>query len=39
VLEAGGQKPAAEMVKEFLGRPFGFAAYQEWLDEGANRGR
>ncbi|MGZ3427294.1 MAG: M3 family metallopeptidase [Polyangia bacterium] len=37
VLEAGGQKPAAEMVKEFLGRPFGFAAYQEWLDEGARK--
>ncbi|HEX9101078.1 MAG TPA: M3 family metallopeptidase, partial [Polyangia bacterium] len=37
VLEAGGQKPAAELVRDFLGRPFAFDAYQKWLDEGARR--
>jgi thimet oligopeptidase len=35
ILEEGGQKPAAEMVRDFLGRPFSFDAYQKWLDEGA----
>lgn len=35
VLEGGGKMPAAEMVQDFLGRPFSFAAYQKWLDEGA----
>ena len=35
ILEDSGEKPAAEMVKEFLGRPFAFDAYQKWLDEGA----
>ncbi len=34
VLEAGGTRPAAEMVREFLGRPFSFKAYEEWLDHG-----
>jgi len=33
ILEDSGEKPAAEMVKEFLGRPFAFDAYQKWLDE------
>jgi len=37
VLEAGGRKPAAEMVQDFLGRPFAFDAYQRWIDEGAKR--
>jgi thimet oligopeptidase len=35
VLAPGGSRPAAEIVREFLGRPFDFAAYQAWLDEGA----
>ena len=35
VLEAGGRKPAAAMVQDFLGRPFAFDAYQKWLNEGA----
>ena len=35
VLEAGGSKPAAELVQDFLGRPYDFAAYQQWLDGGA----
>jgi thimet oligopeptidase len=32
VLEAGGTRPAAEMVRDFLGRPFSFKAYEAWLD-------
>jgi thimet oligopeptidase len=32
VLEAGGTKPAAELVKDFLGRPHAFDAYEAWLD-------
>ena len=34
VLEPGGSKPAAELVKDFLGREAGFEAYQRWLDAG-----
>ncbi|HEX9104784.1 MAG TPA: M3 family metallopeptidase, partial [Polyangia bacterium] len=34
ILEAGGSKPAAELVEDFLGRPYDFAAYQQWLDAG-----
>jgi thimet oligopeptidase len=34
ILEAGGSKPAAELVSDFLGRPYDFAAYQQWLDAG-----
>ncbi|MFE8603077.1 hypothetical protein [Archangium violaceum] len=33
VLEPGGSKPAAEMVKEFLGRPYGFEAYRAYIDQ------
>ncbi|MCY1082500.1 Zn-dependent oligopeptidase [Archangium sp. miwbw1] len=32
VLEPGGSKPAAELVKDFLGRPYGFEAYRSYLD-------
>jgi thimet oligopeptidase len=32
VLEAGGSKPAADLVKDFLGRPYGFKAYEAWLN-------
>jgi thimet oligopeptidase len=32
VLEPGGSKPAAELVKDFLGRPYGFEAYRAYLD-------
>ena len=35
VLEAGGSKPAAEIVRDFLGRDFEFEAYREWLEQGA----
>jgi thimet oligopeptidase len=32
VLEQGGSKPAAELVKDFLGRPYAFKAYETWLN-------
>ena len=32
VLAPGGSKPAAKLIQDFLGRPFGFEAYQRWLD-------
>jgi thimet oligopeptidase len=32
VLAPGGSKPAAALVKDFLGRDFGFDAYERWLN-------
>ncbi|MCE9628122.1 MAG: peptidase M3, partial [Candidatus Eisenbacteria bacterium] len=32
VLAAGGSKPAATMVKDFLGRVFNELAWKKWLD-------
>ena len=32
VLAPGGSAPADRLVQDFLGRPFGFEAYQEWID-------
>ncbi|MCP3140109.1 Zn-dependent oligopeptidase [Pyxidicoccus sp. QH1ED-7-1] len=32
VLEPGGSKPAADLVKDFLGREYGFDAYKAYLD-------
>ena len=32
VLEPGGSKPAAALVTDFLGRPYGFKAYKDWLN-------
>jgi thimet oligopeptidase len=32
VLAPGGSKPAAELVRDFLGRPFEFTPWQEWLN-------
>jgi thimet oligopeptidase len=32
ILEPGGSKPAAAMVKEFLGREASFDAFAEWLE-------
>jgi thimet oligopeptidase len=32
VLEPGGAKPAAELVRDFLGRPYGFGSYEAWLN-------
>ena len=34
VLEAGGSRPATELVKDFLGRDFAFDAYKAWLERG-----
>ena len=31
VLAPGGTKPAADLVQDFLGRPYGFDAFREWL--------
>jgi thimet oligopeptidase len=36
ILEAGSVRPAADMVKRFLGRPMRFDAFQAWLDEGTS---
>ncbi|WP_246456225.1 M3 family metallopeptidase [Nocardioides mesophilus] len=32
VLGAGGSKDAADLVADFLGRPYGFDAFQAWLN-------
>ena len=32
VLDPGGSKKAAELVEDFLGRPFAFDAFEEWLN-------
>ena len=32
VLAPGGSKPAAVLVRDFLGRPFDFAAWEKWLN-------
>ncbi|MGH9544676.1 MAG: M3 family metallopeptidase [Terriglobales bacterium] len=32
VLAASGTKPAAELVRDFLGRPYSFQAYADWLN-------
>ena len=32
VLEPGGSKPAAQLVQDFLGRPYEFKAYEDWLN-------
>ncbi|WP_431804732.1 M3 family metallopeptidase [Microbacterium sp. bgisy203] len=31
ILEPGGSRDAADLVEAFLGRPFSFEAYREWL--------
>jgi thimet oligopeptidase len=36
VLARGGSAPANTLVSDFLGRPFNFKAYEEWLNEEAN---
>jgi len=33
VLEPGGARDAAELVREFLGREYAFAAFERWLGE------
>lgn len=34
VLEPGGSKDAADLVTDFLGRPYDFRAYETWLNAG-----
>jgi thimet oligopeptidase len=31
ILKPGGSKPAAQLVEDFLGRPYSFDAFQNWL--------
>jgi thimet oligopeptidase len=33
VLVPGGAKDAADLVKDFLGRPYGFDSFKHWLDK------
>ena len=35
VLAPGGSKDAAELVEDFLGRPYKFEAFEKWLGEDA----
>jgi thimet oligopeptidase len=35
VLAPGGSAPAADLVAHFLGRPYNFEAYKQWLNEDA----
>jgi len=35
VLEPGGTKDAADLVRDFLGRPYNFKAFEAWLNRGA----
>jgi thimet oligopeptidase len=35
VLAPGGSRDAADLVADFLGRPYGFEAFAAWLDEAA----
>jgi thimet oligopeptidase len=32
VLEPGGSQPAAQLVQDFLGRPYSFKSYENWLN-------
>ena len=32
VLAPGGSKPAAELVQDFMGRPYSFKSYEDWLN-------
>jgi thimet oligopeptidase len=32
ILRPGGSQPAAELLREFLGRPFGFESWRQWLE-------
>jgi thimet oligopeptidase len=33
VLVPGGSRDAADLVADFLGRPYDFGAFQAWLDD------
>jgi thimet oligopeptidase len=32
ILKPGGSRPAADLVRQFLGRPFGFESWRRWLE-------
>ncbi|MEJ2537787.1 MAG: M3 family metallopeptidase, partial [Calditrichia bacterium] len=32
ILEPGGSKDAADLVKDFLGRDYSFKAFRDWLN-------
>ena len=32
ILTPGGSKPAAQLIQDFLGRPFSFASWESWLN-------
>jgi thimet oligopeptidase len=32
ILRPGGSKPAARLIEDFLGRPFEFASWQQWVE-------
>ena len=34
ILEAGGTRPAQEMIEDFLGRPFSLEAFQAYIEGG-----
>jgi thimet oligopeptidase len=34
ILRPGGSQPAARLIENFLGRPFAFASWQQWVEEG-----
>jgi len=36
VLDPGGSEDAADLVKDFLGRPYSFTSFQNWLNHGAS---
>jgi thimet oligopeptidase len=33
ILVPGGSRDAADMVKDFLGRPYGFDSYRKWMEQ------
>jgi thimet oligopeptidase len=33
MLDPGAAKPAADLVSDFLGRPYKFDAYKQWLNQ------
>jgi thimet oligopeptidase len=34
ILRPGGSQPAARLIENFLGRPFAFASWQQWVEAG-----
>jgi thimet oligopeptidase len=36
VLDPGGTKDAAQLIQDFLGRPYGFESFRKWLNRGSS---